>query len=137
MTSTKEISIAIFLMITKELGIAQKKQELSSSSIGLSSTSSTSSSSVSTSDKLLLYGHCLGSLLAFEVCRWLLLYDYSVSGLIVNDCPSAFTHSASNIYASSKVKSNENKFSNNAVEKKKLNCFSPDNELLDVMFALG
>ena len=134
MTSTKEISIAIFLMITKELGIVQKKQELSSSSTGLSSTSS---SSVSTSDKLLLYGHCLGSLLAFEVCRWLLLYDYSVSGLIVSDCPSAFTHSASNIYASSKVKSNENKFSNNAVEKKKLNCFSPDNELLDVMFALG
>lgn len=124
MTSTKEISIAIFLMLTKELGIAQKK--------GLSS-----SSSVSTSDKLLLYGHCLGSLLAFEVCRWLLLYDYSVTGLIVSDCPSAFTHSASNVYASTKVKANENKFSNNAVEKKKLNCFSPDNELLNVMFSLG
>ena len=124
MTSTKEISIAIFLMLTKELGVAQKK--------GLSS-----SSSVSTSDKLLLYGHCLGSLLAFEVCRWLLLYDYSVTGLIVSDCPSAFTHSASNVYASTKVKANENKFSNNAVEKKKLNCFSPDNELLNVMFSLG
>ena len=124
MTSTKEISIAIFLMITKELGIAQKK--------GLSS-----SSSISTSDKLLLYGHCLGSLLAFEVCRWLLLYDYSVTGLIVSDCPSAFTHSSSNVYASTKVKANENKFSNNAVEKKKLNCFSPDNELLNVMFSLG
>jgi len=125
MTSTKEISIAIFLMITKELGIAQKK--------GLSS----SSSSISTSDKLLLYGHCLGSLLAFEVCRWLLLYDYSVTGLIVSDCPSAFTHSSSNVYASTKVKANENKFSNNAIEKKKLNCFSPDNELLNVMFSLG
>lgn len=124
MTSTKEISIAIFLMITKELGIAQKK--------GLSSFSS-----VSTSDKLLLYGHCLGSLLAFEVCRWLLLYDYSVTGLIVSDCPSAFTHSSSNVYASTKVKANENKFSNNAIEKKKLNCFSPDNELLNVMFSLG
>ena len=124
MTSTKEISIAIFLMLTKELGVAQKK--------GLSS-----SSSVSTSDKLLLYGHCLGSLLAFEVCRWLLLYDYSVTALIVSDCPSAFTHSASNVYASTKVKANENKFSNNAVEKKKLNCFSPDNELLNVMFSLG
>jgi len=123
MTSTKEISIAIFLMLTKELGIAQKK--------GLSS------SSISTSDKLLLYGHCLGSLLAFEVCRWLLLYDYSVTGLIVSDCPSAFTHSSSNVYASTKVKANENKFSNNAVEKKKLNCFSPDNELLNVMFSLG
>ena len=123
MTSTKEISIAIFLMLTKELGIAQKK--------GLSS------SSISTSDKLLLYGHCLGSLLAFEVCRWLLLYDYSVTGLIVSDCPSAFTHSSSNVYASTKVKANENKFSNNAIEKKKLNCFSPDNELLNVMFSLG